>query len=210
MTFQQELSSWLWPKYVEQSPVPTAGVPAPSTEQLAFPRPDNLPIIVTFLRHCGCPFAEKTFQHLTSAASSNPDIHFVAVSHSSQAATETWLSALDYSATASPNVQVVVDDARTLYARWGLGVSSTWHVMSPISMWSAYKLGKDEGIWNRPTESGTRWQTAGSFAVDGSGIVRWAQVAERADDMGELLEGVKFLLKQKQEEHMKKRSDSKL
>ena len=72
-----------------------------------------------------------------------------------------------------------------------------------------YRLGLDEGIWNRPTESGSRWQTAGSFAIDGSGIVRWVQVAGRADDMAELHKGVKTLQDQKHEEQLR-RNESKL
>ena len=60
-------------------------------------------------------------------------------------------------------------------------------------MWSVYKLGKNEGIWNRPTESGSRWQTAGSFAVDDDGVVRWVQVARGADDVAELAKGVEVL-----------------
>ncbi|XP_044718043.1 Thioredoxin-like fold protein [Hirsutella rhossiliensis] len=38
-------------------------------------------------------------------------------------------------------------------------------------------------IWNRPTESRTRWQTSGAFAIDETGIVRWAHVSKAADDM---------------------------
>lgn len=46
-----------------------------------------------------------------------------------------------------------------------------------------YKLGKSEGIWNRPTESGNRWQTSGSWAVDGMGVVRWGGAAKAADEI---------------------------
>lgn len=46
-----------------------------------------------------------------------------------------------------------------------------------------YKLGKQEGIWNRPTESGNRWQSSGSFGVDSEGVVRWAKPAQSADDI---------------------------
>lgn len=56
-----------------------------------------------------------------------------------------------------------------------------------------YQLGKSEGIWNRPTESGTRWQTSGSWAVDGKGVVRWGGVAKSADDVPEFGEAVKAL-----------------
>ncbi len=54
-----------------------------------------------------------------------------------------------------------------------------------------YKLGKQNGIWNKPTESGSRWQTSGSFAVDGKGVVRWVKVAEAADDMPDFQEALK-------------------
>jgi len=57
-------------------------------------------------------------------------------------------------------------------------------------MWNAYQLGKKEGIWNRPTESGSRWQTAGSFGVGGEGEVRWVRVAGKADEVVDFGEGV--------------------
>jgi hypothetical protein len=58
-------------------------------------------------------------------------------------------------------------------------------------MYSAYKLAKDEKIWNKGTESGTRWQTAGSFGVDAEGVVKWVQVAKTADDLPDLKEAMK-------------------
>lgn len=90
-------------------------------------------------------------------------------------------------------MQVVVDSERKVYAAWGLGTSSFWHVLSPGGLWSVYNLGKEEGIWNRPTESGSRWQTSGSFAVDGKGIVRWGQPAPRADWIPAFEDAVKTL-----------------
>lgn len=42
----------------------------------------------------------------------------------------------------------------------------------------------------RSTESGNRWQTAGNFAVDSQGIVRWSRKDERADDMPDFQAGV--------------------
>ena len=53
-----------------------------------------------------------------------------------------------------------------------------------------FRLGRSEEIWNRPTESGSRWQTAGLFAVDGNGVVRYAHVAQAADDRGDLDEAL--------------------
>lgn len=54
-----------------------------------------------------------------------------------------------------------------------------------------YKLGKEEGIWNRPTESGSRWQTAGNFAVDEKGTVVWGQASEKADEIPDFEVAVK-------------------
>ena len=177
MTFQQELSSWLSPTKVPISPAPSLGSEAPSTPKLLLPDPSGKPTIHTFLRHCGCPFAEKTFLSFRSAASAHPNIRFIAVSHSDQASTEKWLEAVG-----GPGaVQVVVDSTRETYARWGLGVSSLWHVLSPGGLWSVYKVGKEDNIWNRPTESGSRWQTSGSFGIDPKGRVRWGQAAPSAD-----------------------------
>jgi hypothetical protein len=111
----------------------------------------------------------------------------VAVSHSDEQATEKWVIAVG----GEWETKVIVDAEREIYAQWGLGSSSAWHVLNPWSMYSVYKLGKKEGIWNKPTESGTRWQTSGSFAIDGEGVVRWAQVSKAADDIPDFREALK-------------------
>jgi hypothetical protein len=59
------------------------------------------------------------------------------------------------------------------------------------------KLGKEEGIWNRPTESGNRWQTGGNFGVDGNGIIRWAGKHMRADEIPDFKDGVELVTEQK-------------
>ena len=43
-------------------------------------------------------------------------------------------------------MHIVVDSDREIFAQWGLGVSSLWHVLNPASLWSAYKLGREQGI----------------------------------------------------------------
>jgi len=91
------------------------------------------------------------------------------------------------------DVQVIVDDQRELYAQWGVGTSSAWHVLNPWSLYSVYKLGKADNIWNKPTGSGSRWQTSGSFAVDIDGIVRWAAVAKAADEIPDFEEALKTI-----------------
>lgn len=67
-------------------------------------------------------------------------------------------------------------------------------MLNPWSMWNVYVLGREEEIWNRPTESGSRWQTAGSWAVDGEGTVRWGGVAGSADEVRDFGEAVEKLM----------------
>lgn len=201
MTFRQELSSWTSWTSSPTSPPPKIGSPAPSIPgKLDLPSSTKNSTILAFLRHCGCPFAEKTFRSLRSTAQQHPDIAFIAISHSSQSATDRWLEALGG---AGP-VTVIVDAEREVYARWGLGASGWWHVLSPGAMWSVVKLGREEGIWNRPTESGSRWQSAGSWGVDGKGIVRWGRVAVRADEIADFGDGARALeeLEKAQEEEL--------
>jgi hypothetical protein len=64
---------------------------------------------------------------------------------------------------------------------------------NPWVLYSVYRLGQTEGIWNKPAESGSRWQIGGAFAVDRGGIVRWAHVDKSADDVPNLNDAVKAL-----------------
>jgi hypothetical protein len=89
------------------------------------------------------------------------------------------------------DTHTIVDSERELYGNWGLGVSSAWHVLSPWTMYNAFRLGKDDNIWNKPTESGNRWQTAGSFAVDGKGIVRWTNIPRIAGEIPDFAEAMR-------------------
>ncbi|KAF4466748.1 thioredoxin-like fold [Fusarium albosuccineum] len=178
--FWKELESWKTPAAKEVAPPVEVGSKAPWSQELRLP--DGKPTLVVFLRHCGCPFAEKTFKSLAALSDENPKVHCVAVSHSSAEATEHWLPEVG----GTWAVDVVIDEGRDLYAKWGLGISSTWHAVNPVTLWSVFSLGKNEGIWNRPTESGSRWQTSGAFAVDRDGTIRWAHVARTADDLPDL------------------------
>lgn len=123
------------------------------------------------------------------AAESNTNIHFVAVSHSDQDATSHWLENVG----GSGSVEVIVDSEREIYGTYGLGLSSMWHALNPWSMLSVFKLGNSEQIWNRPTESGSRWQTAGMFGVNDKGYFEYVHVAQAADDLGDLDEALSEL-----------------
>lgn len=89
---------------------------------------------------------------------------------------------------------VVNDEGREIYAKWGLGLTSTMHMMGPRSMYAIFALGLREGIWNRPTESGNRWQTGGAFAVDASGMLRWMHIPGYVSDLGDLHEAEEAVL----------------
>lgn len=82
-----------------------------------------------------------------------------------------------------------MDKAREIYGAWGLGVSGWGHLLNPSGLYAVWKLGREDGIWNRPTESGSRWQLAGNFAVDREGIVRWGGPADKMEDIPDF-EGV--------------------
>ncbi|OAL45105.1 hypothetical protein IQ07DRAFT_591943 [Pyrenochaeta sp. DS3sAY3a] len=193
MTFSTEFWSWTAPASLKTAETPLVGQQAPSVPKLSIPAQDGKPTIVTFLRHCGCPFAEKTFLNLRAIARLQPNIHFIAVSHSDRESTDRWLSSLPESSENNPdNLQIVIDIEREAYAQWGLGASGFWHVLGSIPAVS--KLANEEGIHVRHTESGSRWQTAGNFAVDGQGTVKWSRKDQRADDMPDFEEGVRAVL----------------
>lgn len=159
------------------------------------------PAVITFLRHCGCPWAEKTFLNLRQIAGDYRDIDFIAVSHSDQNATDNWLKSLPQAGSEPSNLKVIVDDKSEMYAAWGLGPAGWVHVLSPWQLWNVYKVGKEEGIWNRPTESGSRWQMSGSYAVDKDHVVQWGGPMGRADEVPDFAVAV---------EAVKGKSESKL
>ncbi|KAK1593772.1 uncharacterized protein LY79DRAFT_550895 [Colletotrichum navitas] len=193
MSLTQELASWMSPKKLDLGSPPKVGDSAPSTDLLEFPRADERPAVVVFLRHCGCPFAEKSFRVLREAASANPDVAFVAVSHSSASHTKKWVSEVGGPGGDANPVGVVTDEGRDVYARWGLGASSFLHVLSPSALSSVFKLAREEGIANRPTESGSRWQTSGAWAVDGRGGVTWGGPAQTASEIPNVEEALSSL-----------------
>ncbi|KAI1818672.1 hypothetical protein GGS20DRAFT_22 [Poronia punctata] len=169
------MDSMSTPAKKDVPPPPAVGSKAPMHPNLVLP--SDKPTIIAFLRHCGCPFAEKTFKDLTKLSTWYKDINFVAVSHASAEATERWVVDVG----GNWDVNVVIDEERDLYALFGLGMCTTWHVYAPMVTYSALQLGKKENIWNRIPESGSRWQTGGVFAIDKDGLVRWAHVPARAD-----------------------------
>ncbi|OWO98015.1 hypothetical protein B2J93_8240 [Marssonina coronariae] len=168
MQVPKALKSWQTPipPPVEVASAPMAGTRAPSSGLFKLPSGDGRSTIVVFLRHTGCPFAEKTFLELRRIANKYPDLHCVAISHASQAATDRWVTSIG----GAWAVQVIIDEAREVYASWGLGVSTTYHLLNPWTQMAARKLGTNENIWGREVDpSANRWQVGGCWATDQSG-----------------------------------------
>ncbi|KAF2772175.1 hypothetical protein EJ03DRAFT_341881 [Teratosphaeria nubilosa] len=191
MSFYQELGSWSAPRGPSLSSSPTVGFQGPSTDRL--PTGHGRQTIVAFLRHCGCPFAEKTYLNIREVARAHKDIDFTAVSHSDEASTKRWLQSLPQAGSGPANLSMIVDPELELYAKWGLGPSSYAHVLNFSSLQEVWRLAKEEGISNRPTESGRRWQTSNFWTIDTDGIVRWGRSARSADDVPDLEEAVEAL-----------------
>lgn len=164
-------------------PLPVSAPPAPGEPARELPDPGldpGRPAIVAFLRHTGCPFAETTARMLREAAAAEPDVAFVAVSHAPARATAAWCDAVG----GLEAVRVLVDDSRVHYATWGLGRTGLAHFAGRRSLTEVGRLARS-GIRNRHPD-GTRWQRAGTFAVDAEGIVRWRHVHEHAGDLPDL------------------------
>lgn len=51
---------------------------------------DRRPTLVAFVRHCGCPFAEKEVRRLAKQAEANSELRIVIVQHSSDEGTRDW------------------------------------------------------------------------------------------------------------------------
>jgi hypothetical protein len=126
---------------------------------------------------------------MRTAAAQHPDINFVAISHSDQQSTEKWLSAVG----GAGSVTIIVDADREIYAKWGLGVVPWGHVLSPSGMLAVFKMGQEKGIWNRPTESGSRWQSSGYWVVDERGSVRWGGPAATVDEVVDTAKAIEVL-----------------
>jgi hypothetical protein len=160
---------------------PAIGDAAPRLPDNAHP-PPGVPALVAFLRHVGCPFAERTLQLLRDAAAQPHagDVQFVAISHAAPAATDRWVAAVGG---AGP-VVVLSDPSRTSYAAWGLGRTTLGHFLGRRSLTAVGALA-NQGIRNRHPV-GTRWQAAGTFALDGDHRVVWRHLPAHAGDLPDL------------------------
>jgi hypothetical protein len=168
--------------FLPARPLPLGTPPAPGEAAASLPvrLEPGQPTVVAFLRHTGCPFAEATMRMLRTAAADTPSIRWIAISHSPQQAADRWCRAVG----GAGGVQLVNDPGRHTYAAWGLGRTSLGHFMGRRSLASVVLLAR-QGVRNRHPH-GTRWQSAGTFAVDGQGIVRWRHLPAHAGELPDL------------------------
>jgi AhpC/TSA antioxidant enzyme len=152
---------------------PWVGDAAPVDAALLSPQRWRL---VAFLRHVGCPFAEHTVVKLRAWAQAHPDVAVFIVSHGDTEPTRSWLATIG----GTGRTQLVTDPQRRLYGRWGVGYSGLWHFAGPRSLLGVLSLWP-QGIRNR-SASGTRWQRAATFLLDG-GHVAWAHVPASAQEL---------------------------
>lgn len=173
------------PRELPVAPAPSPGEPA---RELPVTLERGRPAIVAFLRHTGCPFAERTMQILREQAALAPEVQWVAISHAPAAETARWCEAVG----GAGAVEIASDPSRRSYAAWGLGRTGVGHFMGRRSLAAVTGLAR-VGIRNRHP-AGTRWQSAGTFALDGDGIVRWRSVPAHAGelpDLGEALQSIR-------------------
>ena len=158
--------------------------------------------------------AQKTFLALRSIANRHHStIRCVAVSHSSAHATRKWIDLMG----GSWDVEVIIDEDRSVYAAWGLGTGNFMYLFHPEAQVQGWKekgwLGNevaaavtrtanfqereksafDDDDPDNATVMGSKWQEAGAFAVDSKGTVIWGGKALRSDDMMNLEEGARIL-----------------
>jgi len=169
--------TFLPPGALEVRRPPATGEPA---RELPLAVEEGRPAIVAFLRHTGCPFAERTMQMLREQAVGAPEIQWLAISHAPAAQTGRWCAAVG----GAGDVRLCCDPSRRCYAEWGLDRTSLAHFMGRRSLAAVAELARN-GVRNRHP-AGTRWQSAGTFALDGRGIVRWRSLPAHAGDLPDL------------------------
>ena len=109
-----------------------------------------------------------------------PEVQWIAISHAPEGATAEWCRAVG----GTDGVRVASDPSRSTYAQWGLGRTSLGHFLGRRSL-AAVASAERRGIRNRHPH-GTRWQSAGTFALDGQAIVRWRLLPAHAGDLPHL------------------------
>lgn len=86
----------------ETAPFPALDSPAPAPlGPIDLAKGTGKPTLVAFVRHCGCPFADKETKLLAEQSKKYKDLHVVIVQHSEQRESEEWFEKIGYVALTS-------------------------------------------------------------------------------------------------------------
>ncbi|CAO1623838.1 unnamed protein product [Parajaminaea phylloscopi] len=149
------------------------------------PRPFDSPslgTIVAFVRHCGCPFAEKEVRLLGEVRKKYDDsqVQIVIVQHSSKEETLKWWNNIGEPI---KDATILIDPEREIYSAFGIGVLG-WGGLFSMNLLTQLQDLRKEGIVNTKTGGGSwRWSTSGGLAIDQRGIVKWSKEAQSAEQM---------------------------
>ncbi|KAK4056389.1 hypothetical protein OIO90_002532 [Microbotryomycetes sp. JL221] len=184
-----DLKSLLPSTHPAVSPLPTLGDRAPP---LPNEQTYSKPTIIAFVRHCGCPFAEKELKTLAEVANEswdkgNDELRAVVVSMSPPNVAQEWFESVGgLNFKHQDRVRLISDPDRTLYGGFGLGLLSFGSIFGLQSLKNLRALASSEGIVNTATRDGSnRWQNSGGFAIDEAGVVKWLHVASDASDVSD-------------------------
>ena len=135
------------------------------------------PTLLFFLRHCGCPVAEKAVR---DAAPLSNTVQVVLIGMCDTRSMEAWLS--EFMQPDDRMMTIVPDASLCQYTRWGVRTHAVDvdHLTHP-AVEEGLKLMQKEGIKNR-MPSGSRWQKASAFAV-AENTVKWTHVPKHALDL---------------------------
>ncbi|WVF65909.1 hypothetical protein IAT40_000647 [Kwoniella sp. CBS 6097] len=181
------------------SPLPELGSPRPSLPSHAEESIKGRLALIAFVRHCGCPFAEKEVNLLSEQliADQGQRLHVVIVQHSEEAETKKWFDEIGGSRLFpdSSRYTLLSDPTRELYASWGIGTLGWTGMINPSIMNNLKSLKEADGIDLRATGEGSyRWGNSGGFAVDEEGEVKWRKVATDSSDVCDYAEAAKTVL----------------
>ncbi|KAK6003455.1 hypothetical protein QM012_009226 [Aureobasidium pullulans] len=158
---------------------------------------NGTPTLVAFVRHCGCPFAEKEVQLLGAESRKHEKLHVVIVQHSDEATSKQWFEDVGGKKAFpdSSRYTIVSDPERKSYAAWGVG-SLGWTGMVSSDILDALKtLKESDGIEMRPTGANAyRWQNSGGFAIDTEGKIRWRKIARDSSDVCDYAEAANTIV----------------
>ncbi|WWC85812.1 uncharacterized protein L201_000679 [Kwoniella dendrophila CBS 6074] len=178
------------------STLPEIDSKAPSLPGLDLEK-EGKPTLIAFVRHCGCPFAEKEINLLSEETQKNDHLRVVIVQHAERKQVDKWFDEIGGSKLFpdSTRFTLIPDPTRELYAKWGIGQLGWGGMINSGIMDNLKKLKENDGIDLRQTGTGSyRWQNSGGFAVSSEGTIKWRKIAKDSSDICDYFEAAKTVI----------------